>query len=646
MLADKVRAASSAEKLFTDDVFSTWLYDGNGSTQTITNGIDLAGKGGLVWIKNRAAANDHALWDTVANTQLRSNVTNAGSGGSNFSATASGFTLNTSVSDINATGNNTYNSWTFRRAAKFFDVQTISHTNGVATNITLTDLATVGMVIAKRTNTTGDWTTWHRSLTAGNNLRLNTTAAQTTTDAWLSVSGTTATLASTAPTGTYVIYAWAHDTASDGMIQCGSYTGNGSGTGPVINLGWEPQYILVKRSAGGTGNWVILDSTRGIASRDPMLQANTTAAEDATQDVLADLSATGFQPNTTLSDINTLSSTYIYLAIRRPNKPPTSGTQVFQPTVYTGTNVDYRLVNTGILTDMVWARQRNDAALAGMVVGDRLRGQPYLLTGSTAAQVNDADSFDQQFVGSVEYGTAFSSMNGFWCGNDPTSKLNANTTANNHIVEAFRRAPGFFEQINVSKSVIPQTFDHNLGSVPELVIVKATGSGSWFVAHSGFSGGITAGFCHLSTTAAFVSASNVVTAVTSTTLSLGGGIVNSSLVAYLFASLPGISKVGSYTGNGGTVNTDGTAQTIDCGFTTGARFVLIKRTDSTGDWFVFDTARGIVAAEDPYLLTNSTAAEVTSVDAVDTDNSGFIVNQTSGTNLNVTSATYIYLAIA
>lgn len=115
---------------------------------------------------------------------------------------------------------------------------------------------------------------------------------------------------------------------------------------------------------------------------------------------------------------------------------------------------------------------------------------------------------------------------------------------------------------------------------------------------------------------------------------------------YLFASLPGISKVGTYTGNGGTVNTNGTSQTISCGFSAGARFVLVKRTDSTGDWYVFDSARGIVAANDPYLLLNSTAAEVTTVDAVDADNSGFIVNQTSGTNLNVTSATYIYLAIA
>lgn len=110
-------------------------------------------------------------------------------------------------------------------------------------------------------------------------------------------------------------------------------------------------------------------------------------------------------------------------------------------------------------------------------------------------------------------------------------------------------------------------------------------------------------------------------------------------VAYLFATCPGVSKVGSYTGNG-------TNQTIDCGFTGGARFVLIKRTDSTGDWYVFDSARGIVAAADPYLKLNTTAAEVTTIDVVDTASSGFIVNQEANTNLNVNAATYIFLAVS
>jgi hypothetical protein len=85
---------------------------------------------------------------------------------------------------------------------------------------------------------------------------------------------------------------------------------------------------------------------------------------------------------------------------------------------------------------------------------------------------------------------------------------------------------------------------------------------------------------------------------------------------------------------------------INCGFTTGARFVLIKRTDTVGDWYVWDSTRGIVAANDPHLSLNTTAAEVTTDDSVDPDTRGFIVNQLAATNINVSAATYIFLAFA
>ena len=106
---------------------------------------------------------------------------------------------------------------------------------------------------------------------------------------------------------------------------------------------------------------------------------------------------------------------------------------------------------------------------------------------------------------------------------------------------------------------------------------------------------------------------------------------------YLFATLAGISKVGSYTGTGST-------QTISCGFTGGARFVLIKRTDSTGDWYVWDTARGMVSGTDPSLLLNSTAAEV-NANSIYTTTGGFQIVSTAA-GINASGGSYIYLAIA
>lgn len=95
--------------------------------------------------------------------------------------------------------------------------------------------------------------------------------------------------------------------------------------------------------------------------------------------------------------------------------------------------------------------------------------------------------------------------------------------------------------------------------------------------------------------------------------------------------------MGSYTGTGAL-------QTINCGFTGGARWVMIKRTDSTGDWYVWDTARGMVSGTDPSLLLNSTAAEV-NANSVYTTSVGFQIVSTAA-GINASGGTYIFLAIA
>jgi hypothetical protein len=182
--------------------------------------------------------------------------------------------------------------------------------------------------------------------------------------------------------------------------------------------------------------------------------------------------------------------------------------------------------------------------------------------------------------------------------------------------------------------------------VPELMIRKkrnSTSNSNWVVWHTLFSG--TNKFLYLNATDAEASNSLLWTSTppTSTAFSVGTGSntnnTNDTYVTYLFATLAGVSKIGNYTGNG-------SSQTIDCGFAAGARFILIKRTSSTGDWYVWDTARGIVAGNDPRLSLNTSVAEVTTDDSIDPHSSGFIVNQLAATNINVNAATYIFLAIA
>ncbi len=133
------------------------------------------------------------------------------------------------------------------------------------------------------------------------------------------------------------------------------------------------------------------------------------------------------------------------------------------------------------------------------------------------------------------------------------------------------------------------------------------------------------------------------TTPTSTVFSVGGqdevfGYNGYRYIAYLFATADGISKVGSYTGNGSN-------QDIDCGFSNGASLVLIKRTDANENWHIFDTARGIVAGNDGAFRLDATLAEL-SADGVDPYSAGFNVVQSASYNNNVSGGEYIFLAIA
>ena len=184
---------------------------------------------------------------------------------------------------------------------------------------------------------------------------------------------------------------------------------------------------------------------------------------------------------------------------------------------------------------------------------------------------------------------------------------------------------------------------HNLTKAPELIIRKSRSAATqWEVWYSALAANeklvLNSSAAKVTDVTAWSS-----TLPTATQFTVGTGAnVNANtatFVTYLFASLPGISKVGSYNGNGGT-------QTIPCGFTTGSRFLLIKRIDNTGDWFVWDTARGITPTTDPHLSLNTTAAEVTTDDSIDQDASGFVVNQNAATNINALGGNYLFLAIA
>lgn len=308
--------------------FSTTLYTGTNAAQTITNGIDLAGDGGMLWFKNRTLAEDPMIVDTVrgGTADLYPNETNAvDTDGSISSFNSDGFTfINTSGARQNVSSYS-YVSWAFKKEPSFFDIVTYTGT-GVARTISHNLGSEVGTLIIKRLGNVSGWSVYHRSTGATSALELDSTGAVSSGDGtWNSTAPTTTEFSinsydSVNSNGdTYVAYLFAHDDAADGLIQCGSYTGTSSSVD--ISLGWEPQWLLIKRSDSAE-DWSIVDNVRGMGT-DPLLTGlkaltpNTNSVEESPAYSPIVPSSTGFTAHTGYDARYAANGgTYIYIAIR------------------------------------------------------------------------------------------------------------------------------------------------------------------------------------------------------------------------------------------------------------------------------------------------------------------------------------------
>lgn len=296
--------------------FSTTLYTGTSADRDITNNIDLATDGGMVWIKSRTSTTTAFIFDTErgATKSLTPSETGAQETDGNTLKTfnTDGFSTGSSAK---VNGSNDYVSWAFKKAAGFFDIVTYTG-NGATQNVSHNLGSDVGMLIIKSTSA-GNWFVWHRSLGDNAYLFLNGTNAQQLPGFdWIDVTSTTISLqnnSSNTNGQTFVAYLFAHDTASDGLIQCGSYTTDAN-EDATVTLGWKPSWLLVKRSDSSTGgDWRIIDSVRGVtaAGDAAYLEANTSDPEAQTGDGRYTFTDTGFT-----QDNFGASRPYIYVAIR------------------------------------------------------------------------------------------------------------------------------------------------------------------------------------------------------------------------------------------------------------------------------------------------------------------------------------------
>ena len=334
-LAKAIQAAAGnagGDKLYVEDVFSTYLYTGNGSTQTINNGIDLDGEGGLVWIKNRIGTNFHLLMDTERGG---GNILNTNTTGAETVTTAISFNTNGfNLLNNNGTRNRLdepYASWTFRKAPKFFDVVTYTG-DGVAGRTVAHNLESVpGMMVVKLLSGGDHWNVWHGAIPSSY-IQLNSISPANSAGAYrwgnntVAISPTSTNFTVSSDSGmngsgkTYVAYLFANDTSDDGFIQCGNYSGN-NGT-RTITLGWRPQFVLIKNSSKtpsyGDTYWTMFDDKRsnlsaGVTS-DRWLSPDRSNSESF--NTVIQTTATGFEMSTSTETFNQSGSSYIYMAIK------------------------------------------------------------------------------------------------------------------------------------------------------------------------------------------------------------------------------------------------------------------------------------------------------------------------------------------
>ena len=639
--------------LFIENLFSTYLYTGNASTQAINNGIDLSTKGGLVWAKSRSNVASHALFDTVrgGSSLLVSDTTAAAYTGSTYidPFSTNGFTWAIGDNQVNQSGR-TYVSWTFRKQAKFFDVVTWTGDGSASRSISHNLGSVPGCIIVKCTSNATNWPVYHSGLNNGVNpqdyaIYLNLTNDGTGGGRWGGVAPTSTTFnvnndnSVNTNSYTYVAYLFASNAGgfgnagTDNVITCGSFTTDGSGNA-TVSLGYEPQWLLFKPSSGGGTNWRMIDVMRGFTAgaTDAVLVPNTTGAEISVANGIG-VTSTGFTGGSNFFDPST---DVIYIAIRRgPMATPTDATKVFLPN-NGASSTSGQAIATTFPVDLIMSAYQTQGYVG--LSNDRLRGISNTNTaGTTPALQTSTSSAESAFSGSNPWfiNAWNKSITRGSNGADPVGGI---------VSWLFGRAPGFFDEVCYTGTGSATTQTHNLGVVPELMIIKSrTQASDWQVYSAALANTqyllLSYDFAVRTGTDRWNS-----TTPTSSVFSIGssGGVNGSAetYVAYLFATVAGVSKVGSYTGNG-------TTQTINCGFGAGGvRFVLIKRTDSTGNWYVYDTARGMTTLTDPYLLLNSTAAETATLGSVTTVSTGFALNSSILAAINVNAGTYIFLAIA
>jgi len=423
-------------------------YDGTASNVSYEYGLNFTPD--FVWMKQRTYVDNHYVMDSTrgAAYRLHSNL-DAQSNGPDTNRFTSfdtgGFTLGNDAS-VNQSGQD-YVAWCWKANGG----TTSSNTDGTnidstvqvnadagfsivkfTTPSTFSASNTVGhglgvipdLIIMKSTSTAGEnWMVHHTDLGNGGYIRLNTTGASGT--AGNLFTGTTSTVFNpadtSAPNISYIAYCF-HSV--DGFSKFGSYTGNASDVGPIVETGFEPAFLMIKRTSA-SDNWVMIDNKRSTTNpRNKFVWANKSDAESTfagTREV--NFYSNSFQPVSDGSDdINDNNAAYIYMAFAAdPDTEAPTLAKSFSTVTYTGNSTSNRTIDTGFDANFIWIKKRN--ATESHVLVDSLRPGSELYSNATNAQSYYSDN------PKYEKGS-----NGFIVGNTG----GANGSGNNYVAWAWK----------------------------------------------------------------------------------------------------------------------------------------------------------------------------------------------------------------
>ena len=663
-----------------ESYFDTKLWTGDGNARSITGiGFDPD----FVWIKKRANdTKSHRLFDSIrgANNVIYSDLTNQAATPTNelTAFVSGGFSLG-NASAVNDAASDTYVSWNWKAASSNttnndgtrqstvrasqesgFSIATYTGDGSAGATVGHNLNKIPSMVITKGTSGSAGATNWNVYTSATGptkKLVLNTNAAEATNTTYWNNTAPTSTVFSLGTTGdsnyngsNYVAYCFAN---VDGYQRIGSYIGNGSANGPFIYTGFEPAWIMIKRT-DAAGAWNIFDNKRNSANpRNSILQADVADQEYTNVLYNYNFYTNGFQSLNSNNDWNASGGSYIFIAIAaNPDTTAPTKANSFKTKIYTGTGSTHAITGLGFKPDFIWTKNRDTTDSSALV--DSVRGivspAPYLASDATSANATSAnmptsvqaDGYTITGAGGRTNTSGEDYVSWNWKAADHDRNL---ATINNDgsitsLVSA-NPAAGFSVVKWTGTGVDGTKIGHGLEGSPEIIITKGLSNAtSWVVGVGGISG-LSVNDYFTFTSYAKANSSTFYQAYSTNTFQVGVSAANemnksssNQYISYCFRTIAGHSKAGKYTGTG----VSGLEITLDFS----PSFLLVKGAGATG-WIIIDNQRPTPGGNYE-LYPNLSNTEDTSATSFLLGTNKFTVNST-GTWHNTNGTDYIYLAI-